>query len=291
MFKGIYTPMVTFFKEDNSIDLKKNFNLIDKLIKSNVNGIVILGSIGEFYHLNLEQKKEYLKEVANHVNGRVQLIAGTGGNNLEEVITLTKYAQELKYDSALILSPYFFNITQNQAYEFYSNILEASNLPIILYNFPERTGISLSCDVVKKLAEKYPHLIGIKDSTNSFENTRFFITEVKNKLKRSFIVLSGFDEYLILNLMSGGDGIIGGLSNINPNLFVDTYLDFINSNFSNLPQSQLQINKLMKLYKVSSPFILAIKKAVNFENIDYKLKNSDIKLNDTQIEDIRKILF
>lgn len=290
MFKGIYTPMVTFFREDNSIDLEKNFELIDKLIEEKVNGIVILGSIGEFFNMSLNQKKEYLEQVAKHVRNRTQIFVGSGGNNLEEVIELTKYAEELKYNGALIISPYFFTITQEEAYEYYSKILKVTKIPILLYNFPDRTGMSLSCDTVKKLAENYSNIVGIKDSTNSFENTRFYITEVKEKLEREFVVLSGFDEYLILNLMSGGDGVICGLSNINPNLFVNTYLNFKDSNFKNLKENQLIINKLMKLYKVSSPFILAIKKAIDFKNDNYKLKNSTRKLNDLQLEEIKEIL-
>lgn len=293
MFKGIYTPIVTIFNEEGKIDKKSLEILIEKLIKDEVNGIVILGSIGEFFNFSsLEEKKDYIKFVSKVINGRTKLIVGTGDNNIEEVIELNKCASDAKADAALIITPYFFGLDENYIYEYYSIIAKNTELPIIIYNFPARTSINVSYELVLRLANEFNNIVGIKDTTDSISNIRRFVQKVK-KVRKDFCVISGFDEYLIPNLLFGGDGIIGGLTNVNAKLFVDTYKAVLNKDFEKLFILQDKINRLTELYDLTNPFIVGLKEAVNISlklDINTSIRNYNIKINDDIKNKIQEII-
>lgn len=293
MFKGIYTPMVTIFNKEGKVDKGNSKILIEKLIDDGVDGIVLLGSVGEFFNFSsLEEKKDYIKFVAEAINGRTKLIVGTGDNNVKEVIDLNKYANEVKADGVLVITPYFFGLDENYIYEYYSIIAKNTELPIIIYNFPARTSVNVSYELVFRLASEFNNIVGIKDTTDSISNVRKFVQKIK-KVRQDFCVISGFDEYLIPNLLSGGDGIIGGLTNINAKLFIDTYRAFLDKDFQKLLSFQDEINKLMELYDLSNPFIIGLKEAVGIAlnlDINTSMRNYDIKLNETVKEKIKKLV-
>jgi dihydrodipicolinate synthase len=283
MFKGIYTPMISIFNNDGGLDKESTSALIEKLISDGVDGIVILGTIGEFYNLSHDEKKDYIKFVTETVAGRTKVIAGTSSNNIKEVIDLNKCAKDEGADAVLIVTPYYFSLNEQYVYEYYSTIAKNTELPIILYNFPAKTATNLSDELVFKLATEFENIAGIKDTTDSISNVRKFVEKIK-KVRKDFSILSGFDEYLIPNLQVGGDGIIGGLSNINAKLFIDTYKAFIEEDFEKLSTLQKDINKLMKLYDLADPFIVAMKEAVGMTlNLEFNtsLRNYTIKVDET----------
>lgn len=293
MFKGIYTPLVTFFDENGNIDKKNLKILIEKLIDDGVDGIVILGSVGEFFNISsLEDKKDYIQFVSEAINGRIKLIVGTGSNNIEEVIELNKYSNDVKADGVLIITPYFFGLDENYIYEYYSKIAQNTQLPIMIYNFPARTSVNLSYELIFKLASEFNNIVGIKDTTDSMSNVRRFVQKIK-KIRKDFCVISGFDEYLLPNLLSGGDGIIGGLTNINAKLFTDAYKAFLDKDFENLLIYQDKINKLTELYDLTNPFIVGLKEAVKISlklDVNTSIRNYDIKINEEIKEKIKKLV-
>lgn len=293
MFKGIFTPLVTIFNENGKIDKENLKILIERLIDDGVDGIVILGSVGEFFNISsLEDKKDYIKFVSNVINGRTKLIVGTGSNDIEEVIELNKYSKDVKADSVLIITPYFFGLDENYIYEYYSIIAKNTKLPIIIYNFPARTSVNVSYELIFRLAREFNNIVGIKDTTDSMSNIRKFVQNIK-KVRKDFCVISGFDEYLIPNLLSGGDGIIGGLTNINAKLFIDTYKAFLDKDFEKLLVYQDKINKLAGLYDLTNPFIVGLKEAVKISlklDINTSIRNYDIKINEDTKEKIKKLV-
>ncbi|WP_459481512.1 dihydrodipicolinate synthase family protein [Clostridium saccharoperbutylacetonicum] len=293
MFKGIYTPLVTLFDENGNIDKNNLKILIEKLIDDGVDGIVILGSVGEFFNISsLEDKKDYIQFVSKIVKGRVKLIIGTGSNNIEEVIELNNYSNDLKADGVLIITPYFFGLDENYMHEYYSKIAQNTKLPIIIYNFPARTSINLSYDLILRLANEFNNIVGIKDTTDSMSNVRRFVQKIK-KVRKDFCVISGFDEYLLPNLLSGGDGIIGGLTNINAKLFTDAYKAFLDKDFEKLLIYQDKINNLTELYDLTNPFIVGLKEAVKVSlklDINTTIRNYDITVNEEIIEKIRRLV-
>ncbi len=292
MFKGIYTPLITIFNEKGGIDEENSKVLIEKLINDGVDGIVVLGSVGEFFNLSLEEKKDYIKFVSEVMNGRIKLIIGTGSNNIEEVIVLNKYSKEVNADGVLIITPYFFGLDENYIYEYYSTIAKNTELPIMIYNFPARTSVNVSYELVFRLASEFKNIVGIKDTTDSMSNVRKFVQKIK-KARKDFCVISGFDEYLVPNLLSGGDGIIGGLTNIDAKLFIDTYKAFLDKDFEKLLVLQDKINKLTELYDLTNPFIVGLKEAVQISlklDINTSFRNYDIKVNDDTKEKIKELV-
>lgn len=292
MFKGIYTPIITIFDQNNNPDKPSNEKLINKLISDGVDGIVFLGSIGEFYSMTHQEKKDYIKFALGIVDKRVKTMVGTASNNINEVIELNNLAHELGADCAMVLCPYFFALGDDSVYEYYQKISKKSPLPIMLYNFPERTSINMTPSLVGRLAADFENIIGVKDSHSSFGNTRSYIVET-SKNQKDFCVFSGFDECLIPNLLAGGSGIIGGLSNFASKLFVDCYNAFKENDIEKIKIYQKQINKLMGLYTISNPFITAMKEAVKrsiSHDFEITLKNSDIKLTPAQTNALDELL-
>lgn len=292
MFKGIITPMVTIFKDDGTIDRKNQSTLAEKLISDGVDGVVALGSVGEFFNLSLQEKKDYVKFISGVVRKRTNLIVGTGSNDINDVIELNKYAEECGADAVLIITPYFFSLNEEYVHEYYSTIARNTDLPILLYNFPARTGTNLSPDFVFKLVTEFENIVGIKDTTDSISNVRGYVQKVKS-YRRDFSIFSGFDEYLIPNLNCGGAGIIGGLTNVKAKLFIDTYKAFLNEDYAEILNNQKKVNKLMELYGLADPFIVGLKEAVRVSldlDMNVSLKNYHIKLNEEIKQKIKELL-
>ncbi|ADU31980.1 dihydrodipicolinate synthase family protein [Evansella cellulosilytica] len=292
MFKGIYTPLVTLFNENGEIDYEANKMLINDLIEQDIDGIVLLGTIGEFMHLTLSEKIAYTKEIKDFVGTRTKVIVGTGDNNVADVVKFNQVADSIGIDACMVISPFFLGQTEESLLNYYSTILDQSSIPIILYNFPERTSSNLSIELVKKLAIKYNHLVGIKDTVSNFSNTRKYIQEIKT-VRKDFSVLSGLDEFLIPNLLSGGDGIIGGTTNFNPSLYLQTYRAFQEKDFNKLFENQQKINQIVKIYDCIDSFIVAMKTAVKItysHDISVDLRYSKNTLTDENIKDIKKII-
>ncbi|MBP2664880.1 MAG: yagE [Firmicutes bacterium] len=138
MFKGVLSPIITILDEQGRIDFKGNETHINRLIDNGINGILFLGSIGEFFALSMEEKKEFIKFAIKTVNKRVPVLIGTGGTVQAEVIELTRFAEQAGADAAVVISPYYFKLNTETIYQYYASIARSTSLPIVLYNFPDR---------------------------------------------------------------------------------------------------------------------------------------------------------
>jgi 4-hydroxy-tetrahydrodipicolinate synthase len=262
LLKGVFTPIITVFDNTGKIDFEGNKRVIERLVTAGVDGILFLGSIGEFFALSLEEKKEFIDFAVKTVNKRAAVMIGTGGTVMEEVIELTKYAESAGADAAVAISPYYFNLDEESLYRYYSAVASSVKMPILLYNFPDRTSVNMSPQLIKRLAMDFNNITGIKDTVDNISHTRKIIAEVKNS-RGDFSIFSGFDEYFVSNLMAGGSGIITGLTNIAPTIFIELYKAYSENRLDVVSEMQEKINKLMALYDVSQPFISAIKEAVS----------------------------
>lgn len=291
MFKGILTPAITILHEQRKVDFEGNKIFIDRLIESGVNGILFLGSIGEFYAFTLEEKKEFVKFAVHTVGKRVPVLIGTGGMIEEEVIELTRFAEREGADGAVVISPYYFKLNTKAVYRYYAQIARSTSLPIMLYNFPDRTGIDLKPPLVLRLVKEFPHIVAYKDTVDCISHTRKLIQAVKD-YRPDFRVLSGYDEYLVSNLMAGGDGILGGLTNVAPTLFIRLLGAYRSGNLETVTALQAKISILMNLYDVSQPFIAAIKGAVAASGVPVGafVREPSGELSQQQLEAVRAIM-
>ncbi|HOC02223.1 MAG TPA: 4-hydroxy-tetrahydrodipicolinate synthase [Candidatus Ratteibacteria bacterium] len=210
MFKGSIVAIVTPFK-DGKFDRENFRKLIEFQISNGTDGIVPVGCTGEAATLTHDEHKEVIEFTLEVVNHRVPVIAGTGSNSTSEALGLTRFAEKVHCDGALIITPYYNKPTQNGLYIHYKKIAEDVNIPIILYNVPSRTGISILPETVAKLSE-IKNIVGIKEASGSLDQ----VSKIISLCPDDFVLLSG-DDSLTLPIMSvGGKGVISVAANIMP---------------------------------------------------------------------------
>ena len=260
------TPAVTPFCPDGQVDLPSCGRLYEHLIQNGVDGILVLGSIGEFFALTMEQKIELIRFAVDTVKHRTQLIIGTASMIWDEVVTLSNFALEQGADAVMVVPPYYFHHTDDSVFAYYDKLATAIHGKLYLYNFPDRTGYEISPAVAKALAEKHPNIAGIKDSVQSFDHTRELIKQVKS-VRPDFLVYSGYDDSFVHNILSGGNGCIGGLSNIRPALTSSWVQAAKSKDWDRAEAIQHTVDQLMDIYYVGKPFVSYIKQAVAMEGI------------------------
>ena len=208
MFTGSIVALVTPFK-DGLVDYDKLSELVEYHIENGTQGILPCGTTGESPTLTFDEHEKVVSHVVEKVNGRIPVIAGTGSNNTSEAIKLTKYAKQEGADGALIITPYYNKPTQEGLYKHYKAILDEVDIPIIIYNVPSRTGVSISPDTVARLCEM-KNVVAIKEASGDIDQTSQILSLC------DITVLSG-DDSLTLPIMSvGGKGVISVLANILP---------------------------------------------------------------------------
>jgi len=210
MFKGSIVAIVTPVK-NGKIDYKAFEKLIEFQIKNKTSGIVVCGCTGEPATMTMDEHKELVKYAVDIVNKRCPVIAGTGSNNTREAIELREEAEKAGADGALLITPYYNKPMPRGLYEHYKAVAKSVSIPIILYNVPSRTGISILPETVYELSQ-IKNIVGIKEASGSLDQVSKIISLCRN----DFIVLSG-DDSLTLPIMSvGGSGVISVAANIAP---------------------------------------------------------------------------
>lgn len=260
------TPAVTPMLPDGKIDLASCGSLYQYLLSGGVDGIVILGSIGEFFGFNMEQKKSLIRFAASEIQGRCKLLAGTTSMVFDEIVELSDYSLDQGADAVIILPPYYFHFTEESIYEYYSMLADRIHGDIYLYNFPDRTGYDITPQVVRKLALTHDNIVGIKDTIGGVDHTRELIKQVKT-VRPDFEIYSGFDDNFAHNVLCGGNGCIAGLSNLYPELTSSWAKALRDSDWPKAAECQQTIDRLMDIYAVGKPFIPFIKAALAMKGV------------------------
>ena len=261
MSASYITPAVTMLNEQGQPDLEANCALYEHLIRGGVDGILVLGSIGEFFALPLAQRRRLAFRAIEAVAHRTKVIIGTASMVFEEVASFSNACIDHGADAVIIISPYYFPLDDEGVYAYYSALAQAIHGRIYLYNFPGRTGYSLSAQVVRRLALTYPNIVGIKDTIPGMDHTRELIEAIK-PLRPDFEIYSGFDENLTANVVAGGDGCIAGLSNLYPEICARAARMLRERNADGIVTGQRLIQQLFALYAIGSNFIPVIKEGV-----------------------------
>ena len=215
MFKGSNVALITPFK-DNKLDIDAYIKLIHFHLDNGTNGLVPAGTTGESPTLSHDEHEKVIELCINESKGKIPVIAGTGSNSTSEAISLTKHAEKVGADGALIVTPYYNKPTQEGLYHHYKAINDNTNLPIIIYNIPSRCVIDMSVDTMARLFE-LKNIAGVKDATGDPER----ISETLKKLGPEFIQLTGEDGFAYEFNKRGGVGIISVTANIAPKLCSD----------------------------------------------------------------------
>lgn len=209
-FSGVFTALVTPFK-NGQIDLASCKKLIRFQIDHGVNGFVINGTTGESPTLNSQERKALFNFVKSEVSKEVPLVLGTGSASTEITLNQTKEAEALGADGVLIVTPYYNKPPQEGLYQHYKVVAESTPLPIILYNVPGRTGVSLSPETVASLS-RIKNVVGIKEATGDM----VFGKKILELCDKDFLVTSGDDVTFLDLTLQGGRGVISVLSHLIP---------------------------------------------------------------------------
>lgn len=251
MFKpqGVVTPVLTALDENERFNPDAYKEFIDHLIKAGVHGIFPLGTNGEFYAFNQEEKLEIFKTAVEAVNGRVPVYAGTGCVTTKETIEFSKKVVDLGIDVLSVISPYFVSVTQDDIYRHFNSVAKNVNAPILMYNIPARTGNNIDYKTLKKLAEENSNIIGIKDSSGNFDNSLKYIENTTPTVN----VMAGSDSLILWTLLAGGTGAISGCSNVFPELMVSIYEYWKQGDFDKANEAQKKIRDFRNVMQMGNP--------------------------------------
>lgn len=218
-FKGSISPVITPFLEDESIDFETFRQLINWHIESGSHGISVTGTSGEPSSMTVEEREQVMETAMKTINGRVPFLPGTGSTNHRETLRLTKAAQEMGADGAMVIVPYYNKPNQQALYNHFKAVADSVDIPIILYNIPGRTAVNLEVDTLARLVEDCPNIIGIKESNKDFEH----VNRVLLKCGRDFNLYSGIELLCYPMLAIGGAGHISATANVAPRQVAEIY--------------------------------------------------------------------
>jgi len=210
MFTGSMVAIITPMNQDGSIDKAALEDLVEWHIQSKTAAIIAAGTTGESATLDADEQFEVIKTIVNKAAKRVPVIAGTGSNSTRTTLKLTLRAKQAGADACLIVTPYYNKPPQNGLYEHYKTIAEATDLPIILYNVPGRTGVDLLPETVERLAA-IKNIIAIKEATGKLERAQ----EIQSRCP-DFTIYSGDDATALMLLQHGAKGVISVTANVAP---------------------------------------------------------------------------
>ena len=216
MLKGSLVALITPMNQDGSINYEQLRDLIDWHIENGTDGIVAVGTTGESATLPVEEHLAVIEATVKHVNKRIPVIAGTGANNTVEAIALSQAAEQAGADYTLSVVPYYNKPSQEGIYQHFKAIAEATSIPMIIYNVPGRTVVSMSNDTILRLAE-IPNIVGVKEASGKIGSN----IELINSVPEGFAVFSGDDPTGLPFMLCGGHGVVTVAANVAPKLFAD----------------------------------------------------------------------
>lgn len=214
---GMGVALVTPFTKDKDIDYPSLARVVDHVVGNGADFLVVLGTTGETPTLSDKEKNDIKLFVKNHVDGRIPLVIGLGGNNTAEIVRQVKESDLSGYSAILSVVPAYNKPTQEGIYQHFKAIAEASPLPVILYNVPARTGVNMTADTTLRLAREVPNIIGIKEASGN-------LRQIERLLKESpegFRILSGDDGMTYPLMTLGAHGVISVLGNAYPRQFAE----------------------------------------------------------------------
>jgi len=256
-------PHITPFTRGGELDEEALRACVRFWVESGVSGLVPCGSNGEAPYLSREERRRVIQIVLDEVNGKVPVIAGTGSMSTRETIMFTKDAKDLGVDAALVVTPFYFKLSNREINEHYRALLETVDLPVILYSVPKFTGFSLEPTVISKLVSEYENVVGVKDSSGSIGT----ITEIIRLVGDRISVLAGAADVTLPTLMLGGRGAIIAVANVFPKLCNNLYEAFREGNYEEASKLQQRVSYINEVLVKRHNQLSAIKEALKLRGL------------------------
>jgi 4-hydroxy-tetrahydrodipicolinate synthase len=256
---GMFVPHITPFTHNGDLDEEALKKCVEFWVGGGVSGLVPCGSNGEAPYLSREERRKVIKIVIDEVNGKVPVIAGTGSTSTNETIMFTKDAKDLGADAALIVTPFYYKLSNKEIHEHYRTVLETVDLPIVLYSVPKFTGVSLEPALIAKLASEYENVIGVKDSGGNIGA----ISEIVRLAGDKISVLAGTADVALPTLMIGGKGAVVAVANVFPKICSSLYEAFCRGDYEKANALQRRITYINEVIVKKYNQLSAIKEALN----------------------------
>ncbi|ARA80406.1 4-hydroxy-tetrahydrodipicolinate synthase [Pseudomonas ficuserectae] len=251
-FRGIIPALVTPFTADQQLDEQALRNLIENLLNAGVHGLFVLGTNGEFFTLSESEKLKIARITVEAAAGRVPVVVGTGAFATHEVIEMNKKMIDVGADALSIITPYFNAISQPELIKHYTAIADASELPLMMYNIPAKTGMSIGIGAVATLSQ-HPQIKGIKDSAGNFDA----LVQMMQYRSDDFAVFAGTDSLIYWNLLAGGDGAIAATANAVPEVVMSIWNNFQSGNHEAARAAQEALRPLRDAFALGTmPVVL-----------------------------------
>ena len=284
LFEGCATAIATPFTEEG-VNLEEFSRLIEDQIKNEVDAIVVCGTTGESATMTEEERLQTIEFAVKTANNRVPIIAGTGSNNTKAVIEMNKKVKDLGVDGVLIVTPYYNKTTQQGLIAHYKTIAENTDLPIIMYNVPSRTGVNIKPETCLELS-KIENIVAIKEASGDLSQ----VAEIASLCRDNLTIYSGNDDQIVPILSIGGKGVISVLSNIKPKYTHDICYNFFYGNTSKAMQMQLDAIPLIKaLFSEVNP--IPVKAALNIVGYNYGIPRLPlVEMTESGKEKLKQLL-
>lgn len=263
IFKGVGTAIATPFDEEDNINFDEFARLVEFQIENGVNAIIVCGTTGEASTMSQEEKQELIKYCVKVVNKRIPVIAGIGSNNTKAVIENEKYAEKIGVDGLLAVTPYYNKTTQEGLIAHYSLIAQNTDLPIILYNVPSRTGVNIQPETYFELS-KIKNIVATKEANGDIVS----MIKTKHLCMDELNIYSGNDDQILPTLSVGGIGVISVLSNVKPKYTTDMVQKYFEGKLEEASKMQLDAIELINsLFKEVNP--IPVKEALNMLGFNF----------------------
>ena len=255
--KGIYPAIVTPFDKEGAFDPVAMRKIVQHQLAAGVHGFYVCGGTGEGMLLTVDERKAALETVLDEVGGQAGVIAHIGAFQTADTLTLARHASEAGVDAIAAIPPaYFFKPDTLGLIRYYTALAEASTVPILVYNIPQRTGVNMTQDLFDQLLE-LPNVVGMKDSSGNVYALSLFFTGGKKP-----VIFEGEDTVLLPGLLMGACGGIGATYNMWPQLFVKLWDAFQAKDMDTAAQTQLRINELINAFSGKGDFFSGIKQVL-----------------------------
>lgn len=263
-FGRLLTAMVTPFNADGSINYEAGADFADWLLSNGSDGLVVEGSTGEAATMDMDEKIKFMQTIVARVNGRAKIVAGAGTNCTASTIDLVKKMEACGVDGVLVVGPYYNKPTQEGYYQHFAAVAKATNLPIIVYNVPGRTGGNIAPETVARLAADFSNIVAIKEAAGNVAQT----AELYRVLPEDFSIYSGDDGLILPFLSVGACGLISVLANVNGNILqqlMQAYSEGRVKDAADLNKVMVPLAKAMFIESNPIPIKAAVTKVTGIE--------------------------
>lgn len=282
----LITAMITPMHKDRTVNYKAAVELAQRLGKNGSDGVVLSGTTGESPTLSFEEKSKLFGEVTDALGGQMEIIAGTGSNNTEETIALTKVAENAGVDGIMLVTPYYNKPSQEGLYEHFKVVASNTSLPIMLYNVPGRTSVNMLPETIAKLS-KIENIVAVKEASGNLEQ----VSILKTLVAEDFLIYSGDDALTLPILAVGGAGVVSVVSHLVGREIKAMIDAFCTNKTSEALEIHLQLMPLFKaMFLTTNP--VPVKRALEYVGVETgPLRLPLVDLTEDEAQIIKDILF